>query len=110
MADFEANHYFLVFDLTSSREAGKALTLFPELTGAGVTLKLSFPEALRHPIELFLVGERFSQDFIDGTRNISTFRKTASSVDNITLALVAQRVALLRGQNLLEYGRPTILV
>ena len=71
MADFEANHYFLVFDLTSSREAGKALTLFPELTGAGITLKLSFADALNHPVELFLVGEPFSQIFIDGTRNIS---------------------------------------
>ena len=39
MNDFEENHYFLVFDLTSSREAGKAFTLFPELTGAANTLK-----------------------------------------------------------------------
>ena len=71
MNDFEENHYFLVFDLTSSREAGKAFTLFPELTGAGITLKLGFTEALTHPVELFLVGERFSQIFIDATRNIS---------------------------------------
>ena len=71
MNDFEENHYFLVFDLTSSREAGKAFTLFPELTGAGITLKLSFTEALTHTVELFLVGERFSQTFIDATQNIS---------------------------------------
>ena len=71
MNDFEENHYFLVFDLTSSREASKAFTLFPELTGAGITLKLSFTEALTHTVELFLVGERFSQIFIDPTRNIS---------------------------------------
>ena len=71
MTDFEENHYLLVFDLTSSREAGKALTLFPELTGAGITLKLSFIEALTHPLEIFLVGERFSQIFIDVTRNLS---------------------------------------
>ena len=70
MNDFEENHYFLVFDLTSSREAGKAFTLFPELTGAGITLQLSFTEALTHPVE-FLVGERFSQILIDATRNIS---------------------------------------
>ena len=74
MADFEENHYFLVFDLTSSREAGKALTLFPELTGAGITLKLSFAEALSHPVELFLIGERFSQIFIDAMRSISKNR------------------------------------
>ena len=71
MSDFEENHYFLVFDLTSSREAVKAFTLFPELTGAGITLKLSFTEALTHPVDLFLAGERFSQIFIDATRNIS---------------------------------------
>ena len=71
MADFEQNHYFLVFDLTSPREAGKALTLLPELTGAGITLKLSFTEALSHAVELFLVGEGFSQIFIDAMRNIS---------------------------------------
>ena len=70
IADFESNHYFLVFHLTSSREAGKALTLFPELTGAVITLKLSFPEALSHPVELFLVGELFSQIFIDGTQHL----------------------------------------
>ena len=71
ITDFEENHYFLVFDLTSSREAGKSLTLFPELTGAGITLKLHFSEALTNPVELFLVGERSSQVFIDATRNIS---------------------------------------
>ena len=71
MSGFEENHYLLVFDLTSSREAGKALTLFPELTGAGNTLKLSFTEALIHPVELILVGERFSQIFTGATRNIS---------------------------------------
>ena len=71
ITDFEENHYFLVFDLTSSRDAGKSLTLFPELTGAGITLKLHFSEALTNPVELFLVGERFSQVFIDATRNIS---------------------------------------
>ena len=60
MSEFEENHYFLVFDLTSSREAGKAFTFFPELTGAGITSKLSFTEALTHPVELVLVGERFS--------------------------------------------------
>ena len=72
MADYEANHYFFVFDLTSSRDTGKALTLIPELIGASFSLKLSIAEALSHPVELFLVRERFSQIFIDGTRNIST--------------------------------------
>ena len=39
--------------------------------GAGITLKLQFSEALTKPVELFLVGERFSQIFTDATRNIS---------------------------------------
>ena len=36
------NHFVLVFDLTSTREASKKLTLFAELTGASLTLKLLF--------------------------------------------------------------------
>ena len=31
------DHFVLVFDLTSTREASKSLTLFPELTGASLT-------------------------------------------------------------------------
>ena len=69
--DYEENHFFLVFDLTSTREASKSLTLFPELTGAGLTLKLTFCKALPEAVELFLIGERFSQVFIDSSRNIS---------------------------------------
>ena len=42
----QESHYLLVFNVTSSREAGKSLTLFPELTSAGNTLKLHFSEAL----------------------------------------------------------------
>ena len=41
MQDFEDNHFILVFDLTSTREAIKSSTLFPEMTGAGITLKLA---------------------------------------------------------------------
>ena len=43
--EYEDNHFFLVFDLTSTREANKSLTLFPELTGVGLTLKLTFATA-----------------------------------------------------------------
>ena len=51
-------------------------------------MKLSFAEALSHLIELFLVGERFSQIVIDSTRNIS--KNSRASMDNITHAEVAQ--------------------
>ena len=70
LAEYEDNHFFLVFDLTSTREASKSLTLFPELTGAGLTLKLTFATALTEAVELFLIGERFSHITIDANRNI----------------------------------------
>ena len=71
LEDFEDNHFFLVFDLTSTEEASRSLTLFPELTGSSLTLNLYFSIALEDAIELFLIGERFSQVFIDSARNIS---------------------------------------
>ena len=71
LEDFEDNHFFLVFDLTSTEEASKSLTLFPELTGSSLTLKLYFSKALEDAIELFLIGERFSQIFIGSSRNVS---------------------------------------
>ena len=71
LEDFEDNHFILVFDLTSTEEASKNLTLFPELTGSSLTLKLYFSKALGDAIELFLIGERFSQVLIYSARNIS---------------------------------------
>ena len=35
--EYEYNHFFLVFDLISTRQASKSLTLFRELSGAGLT-------------------------------------------------------------------------
>ena len=71
LEDCQDNHFHLVINLTSTREASKSLTFFPELTGAEVTLKLSFGKVLPEAVELFLIGERFSQVFIDSSRNIS---------------------------------------
>ena len=65
------DHFVLVFDLTSTREASKSLTLFAELTGGSLTLKLSFEQALEKMVELFVIAERFSQIFIDSQRNIT---------------------------------------
>ena len=64
------NHFVLVFDLTSSREASKSLTLFPELTGGSLTLKLTFEQQLEQTIELFLIAEKFSQIFITSERTV----------------------------------------
>ena len=69
--DFEDNHFILVFDLTSTEVASKNLILFPKLTGSSLTLKLYFCKALSDAIELFLIGERFGQVFIDSARKIS---------------------------------------
>ena len=71
LEDFEEIHFFLVFDLTSTEEASRNLTLFPELTGSSLSLKLYFSTALEDAIELFLIGERFSRVFIDSARDIS---------------------------------------
>ena len=71
LENFEDNHFFLVFELTSAEEASRSLRLFPELTGSSLTLKFYFSTALEDAIELFLIGERFSQVFINSARNIS---------------------------------------
>ena len=59
LANF-ADHFMLTFDLTSSQEASKSLTIFPELTGAPLTLKLFFAKPLDKAVEIYLIGERFS--------------------------------------------------
>ena len=69
LEDFEDNHFILVFDLTFTEEASKNLTLFPELTGSSLTLKLYFSKAFDDAVEWF-IGERFSQVFNDSARNI----------------------------------------
>ena len=72
LEDLEDNHFFLVFDLTTTEEASRSLTLLPELIGGErLTLKLHFSTALENAIELFLNGERFNQLFIDSAQNIS---------------------------------------
>ena len=71
LQDFHENPFFLVSDLTSTEEASKSLTLFPELIGSSLTLKLYFSKALDDAVELFLIGEWFSQVFIDSARKIS---------------------------------------
>ena len=69
--DFDENQFFFVFDLTSTEEASKGLTLLPEFTGSSLTLKLCFSKVLDDAVEVFFIGERFSQVFIDSARNIS---------------------------------------
>ena len=68
LEEFEDNHFILVFDLTSTEETSKNLTLFPELTGSSLNLKLYFSKAVDDAVELF-IGERFSQVFIDSAKH-----------------------------------------
>ena len=70
LEDCQANHFHLVFDPTSTTEARKSLALFSKLTRAGITLKMFFSKALPEAVQLILIGERFSQTFIDNSRNI----------------------------------------
>ena len=53
LEEYQDNHFHLVFDLTSTREASKTLTLLTELTGAGMTLKLSISKALPEAVKFF---------------------------------------------------------
>ena len=87
LEDYQDNHFYLVFDLTSTTEASKSLTLFPELTGAGITLKVSFSNALPEAVELFLIGERISQIFIQILEKFQRIRRW--SMDNFSLFQLA---------------------
>ena len=82
LEDIEDNHFFLVFELTSTEEASKNFTLSQEHTGRRLTLKLYFEKALDDAIEVFLIGERFSQVTIDSARNI---KKTGLTMNSATL-------------------------
>ena len=90
LEDFDENHFFLGFDLTSTEETSKSLTLFPEVTGSSLTLKLYFSKALDDAFELFLIGERFRQVLYTLP---ATFPKTHCLMDNLSLAKVATKCA-----------------
>ena len=67
--------------MTSTEEASENFTLFSGFTGSSLTLKLYFEKALDDAIELFLIGERFSQDTVDSARN----KETDVTKDSATL-------------------------
>ena len=52
-----ANHYILVFDLTSTQEATHDF-IHPELTNSSLSVELKFDAALVHNVEIFLLGEK----------------------------------------------------
>jgi hypothetical protein len=68
--EYEAGHFILVFDLTSTLEASHEF-IHPELTNASISIDMTFNTALVNPIEVFLLGEKSSTIFIDSARNVS---------------------------------------
>ena len=69
MSEF-ANHYIMVFDLTSTQEATHDF-IHPELTNSSLSVELKFDAALAHNVEIFFLGEKASTIYIDSARNTS---------------------------------------
>ena len=65
-----ANHYIMVFDLTSTQEATHDF-IHPELTNSSLSVELKFDEALAHNVETFFLGEKAYTIYIDSARNAS---------------------------------------
>ena len=61
--DFK-DHYVLVFDLTSKRDATKNCH-YPELVGEPLRLELNLTQPLENVAELIVLGERMSLFAID---------------------------------------------
>ena len=65
-----ANHYLLVFDLTSTHQASHDY-LHPELTSASISISLRFDTALAQITEVLLLGECASTVYINNSRKVS---------------------------------------
>ena len=52
-----ANHYTMVFDLTSTQEATHNF-IHPELTNSSLSVELKFDAALAHNVEIFFLEKR----------------------------------------------------
>ena len=104
LEDFD-NKLIVNFDSTSSQESSKNFTLFPEMAGAPITLKLFFTEALPEAVAFFIIGEKFGQVFIETKRNIQ--KTKLYSMDNISIKRVVGKLRLLK-LSLEAFGRQTI--
>ena len=65
-----ANHYIMIFDLTSTQEATHEF-IHPELTNSSLFVELKIDAALAHNVETFLLGEKASTIYIESARNAS---------------------------------------
>ena len=64
------NHYVLVFDLTSTKQASHDY-LYPELTNGSISIDFRFSAELTDSLELFFLGEKSSTIYIDSFRKVS---------------------------------------
>ena len=71
LSDF-ANHFIMVFDLTSTQEATHDF-IHPELTNSSLSVELKFDADLPNNIEVFFLGEKSSTVYIDSARNVSNY-------------------------------------
>ena len=65
-----ANHYIMVFDLTSTQEATHDF-IHLELTNSSLSVELKFDAALAHNVEIIVLGEKASTINIDSAKNAS---------------------------------------
>ena len=63
------NHYYLVFDLTSTLQCNQEI-YYPEIVGAPIRVELEFSANTSTPLELFVLGERFTTVQIDHTGKV----------------------------------------
>ena len=65
-----ANHYIMVFDLSSTQEATHDF-IHPKLTNSLLSVELKFDAVLAHNVKNFFLGEKASTIYIDSARNAS---------------------------------------
>ena len=65
-----ANHYLMVFDLTSTQQASHVYS-HPELSSASISISLRFDAALAQITEVLLLGEAASTIHINNSRKAS---------------------------------------
>ena len=63
-----ANHFIMVFELTSTQEAAHDF-VHPELTNSLLSVELKFDAVLAHNAEIIFLGEKASTIYLDSTRN-----------------------------------------
>ena len=65
-----ANHYIMVFDLTSPQEATHGF-IHSELTNSSLSVELKFDAALAHNVEIIFLGEKASTIYNESAGNAS---------------------------------------